>query len=111
MFLCEIILAIEYLHSIDVLYRDLKPENILVGADGHLSITDFGLAKENANDLSLTKSFCGSPAYLSPEMLKGKGASKATDVYGVGCVFFEMLTGQPPFYHNNVKKIYEGIKS
>lgn len=77
----------------NVLYRDLKPENILVGADGHIAIADFGLAKENANGNHVSKSFCGSPAYLSPEMLLGKGFCRSSDVYGIGCVFYEMLTG------------------
>lgn len=66
----EIILAIEYLHNIDIVYRDLKPHNILIGLDGHIRLADFGLAKENVGDDHLAMSFCGSPAYMPPEILK-----------------------------------------
>lgn len=92
-FICEIIIGIEYLHEMNILYRDLKPENVLIGADGHIRLTDFGLSKEHVADYDISKSFCGSPAYLSPEMLLGKGFSKASDIYGIGCVLYEMLTG------------------
>ena len=60
----------------NVIYRDLKPENILIGNDNHIKLADFGLAKENIKDNNLTSSFCGSPAYLSPEMVNRKGAGK-----------------------------------
>jgi len=59
----------------------LKPENILIDGDGHVILADFGLAKDHFKDGSLAMSFCGSPAYLAPEMLEGKGVSKMTDVY------------------------------
>ena len=69
-FIAEILLAIEYIHSLDVIYRDLKPENILICDDGHIKLADFGLAKEGmTKPNSKAKSFCGSPAYLPPEML------------------------------------------
>lgn len=61
----QLILAIQYLHQNRILYRDMKPENILIGNDGYIRLTDFGLSKEN----NFSMSFCGSPAYLSPEML------------------------------------------
>ena len=70
MYLAEILLALEDLHRRDVIYRDLKPDNIVFDAKGHAMLTDFGLAKEGVSDESPTKSFCGSPAYLAPEMLK-----------------------------------------
>ena len=72
-FIAEVLLAIEYIHSLNVVYRDLKPENILVAADGHVKLADFGLAKEGiTKGHSKAKSFCGSPAYLPPEMLEGQ---------------------------------------
>lgn len=96
-YLAELILAINYLHKEKILYRDLKPENILIDTDGHMKLADFGLSKENVGDNDFTSTFCGSPAYLAPEMVRKKGVNKSADIYGIGCVLFEMLTGEPPF--------------
>ena len=60
----EIVLAIEYLHSLDIVHRDLKPENVLLSADGHLRIADFGLAKVNVTDENSAKTFCGTIEYM-----------------------------------------------
>ena len=68
----EVILAIEYLHQKNIIYRDLKPNNILVDSDGHIKITDFGLAKEGMIGMESTDTFWGSPAYLAPELIKEK---------------------------------------
>ncbi len=72
MIFAEIVLALEYLHNNDVLYRDLKPENILVDAEGHIKLTDFGLSKMDFKRSSRSTSFCGSPEYMSPEMLSNQ---------------------------------------
>ena len=79
----ELILAIEYLHQNNIMYRDLKPDNILIDSQGHIRLTDFGLAKqgEDGKKQLIAQSFCGSPAYLAPEMLKQKGVTLAGDVY------------------------------
>jgi serine/threonine protein kinase len=80
--MAEIILAIEYVHSLNVIYRDMKPENILIDADGHMKLADFGLAKAGiSNPQQTAKSFCGSPAYLAPEMLTSNGVGKPADIY------------------------------
>ena len=110
-FIAEIVLAIEYVHSLDVIYRDLKPENILVDHDGHCRLADFGLAKENIGEKDFAKSFCGSPAYLPPEMLHSKGVSKAADIYQIGAVLYEFLVGFPPYYTENIKELYNSIRS
>ena len=109
-YISELILAIEHVHSKDVVYRDLKPENILISEDGHIKIADFGLAKDNVGNSDATKSFCGSPAYLSPEMLNHTGAGKPADIYGMGCVLYEMLSGDPPFYNDDIPTMYKNIK-
>ena len=88
-YIAQLLLAINYLHRNKILYRDLKPENILIGRDGYIRLADFNLSKEN--DFSM--SFCGSPAYLSPEMLEKKGVGFEADIYGIGCVLYEMMVG------------------
>ena len=80
-FIAEVMLAIDYIHSLNVIYRDLKPENILIDSDGHIKLADFGLAKENIDHKANAKSFCGSPAYLAPEMLTDKGVGRPADIY------------------------------
>ena len=107
-YISELILAIEYLHNHNILYRDLKPENILIDSDGHIKLADFGLARENVKD-DVVKSFCGSPSYLSPEMVKKQGASKATDIYGIGAVLYELVSGTTPFYGDDIKTLFNNI--
>ena len=115
----ELILAMEHVHTKGVLYRDLKPENILIDIDGHIRLGDFGLAKQagqsetdtssSANKKMVAQSFCGSPAYLAPEMLNKSGVSASGDVYQIGVVLYEMLVGIPPFYNDNINILYKNI--
>lgn len=101
---------IEYLHSEKIIYRDLKPENILLDDKGYIKLIDFGLSKEVISDDRPAHSFCGSPAYLSPEIVRGKGTTKASDVYGVGLLLYEMLTGFPPHYTVEISDLLNRIK-
>mmetsp|Transcript_13186 Transcript_13186/g.11268 ORF Transcript_13186/g.11268 Transcript_13186/m.11268 type:complete len:324 (+) Transcript_13186:505-1476(+) len=96
----EVILAIEALHEKNIVYRDLKPENLLVDKDGHLVLTDFGLAKKLKRD-ELTDSFCGSVAYLAPEVVRRSGHNHMVDWYTVGVLIYEMLVGLPPYFSKN----------
>ena len=105
----EIVLALEYIHSRNVLYRDLKPENILLDKEGHVRMTDFGIARPVESPGEVTKTFCGSPAYLAPEAVARAGTSQAADVYGLGVVIYEMLTGTPPFFSYNPSELMEQI--
>jgi serine/threonine protein kinase len=110
-YLAQLLLAIEHLHSLGIVYRDLKPENILFDAKWHLKLIDFGLSKDGIRDGQLTNSFCGSPAYLSPEMLNKRGVSKAADVYGLGCILYECLVGYPPFYSETISELFYRIRN
>ncbi|XP_058838446.1 cAMP-dependent protein kinase catalytic subunit PRKX [Topomyia yanbarensis] len=105
---CEIVLALEYLHTLSVVYRDLKPENLLLDRDGHLKITDFGFAKKLKDR---TWTLCGTPEYLAPEIIQSKGHNKAVDWWALGVLIHEMLVGYPPFYDDNPFGIYEKILS
>uniref|UniRef100_A0A1B6HWE6 Protein kinase domain-containing protein n=4 Tax=Homalodisca liturata TaxID=320908 RepID=A0A1B6HWE6_9HEMI len=102
----EIIVALEYLHSMSVVYRDLKPENLLLDRDGHLKITDFGFAKI-LHDRTWT--LCGTPEYLAPEIIQSKGHNRAVDWWALGVLIYEMLAGYPPFFDDNPFGIYEKI--
>lgn len=102
----EVTLALEYLHSHDIIYRDLKPENILLDKNGHIKITDFGFAKE-VKDVTWT--LCGTPDYIAPEVVTTKHYNKSVDWWSLGVLIFEMLTGYTPFYDKTPMKTYENI--
>ena len=106
----QIALALDYLHSKGIVYRDLKPENILMDSQGYLRLADFGMAKKLKDD-EKAMSFCGTPEYLAPEIITMEGHDKNADWWSFGILLFEMLCGLPPFYVENLDKMYDLIKN
>ena len=109
-YLCEIILALEELHKRNIIFRDLKPDNIVIDNDGHALLTDFGLSKEHVIDNQQARSFCGSLAYLAPEVIRRQGHGKAVDWYLLGVVFYEMVVGKPPYFSMDKKELLQNIQ-
>ena len=101
--------ALAYAHAHGVVHRDIKPENILL-SNGHALVADFGIAKavEAAGDSKLTETGwgMGTPAYMSPEQIVGEPVDGRSDIYGLGCVVYEMLTGHPPFPADNARAMF-----
>ena len=96
----EIAEALDYIHSHGVVHRDLKPENIMVDADDHIKLIDFGIAgNEGSRRLTFAKlsQVMGTPDYISPEQVKGKRGDGRSDIYALGVMLYEMLTGKVPF--------------
>jgi Protein kinase domain/Ankyrin repeats (many copies) len=109
-YIAEITLALEELHNHNIIYRDLKPDNVVLDADGHAVLTDFGLSKIGVHSNNKAKSFCGSIAYLAPEVLKRNGHGKTVDWYMLGVVFYEMVVGLPPYFSLNKNQLIDNIQ-
>lgn len=130
----EIISALGYLHEQGIIYRDLKVrrkfsdsydvdaraeslnscwkfqlENLLLDNTGHIKIADFGLCKEEITYGRTTKTFCGTPEYLAPEVLEDNDYGRAVDWWGVGVVMYEMMCGRLPFFNSDHDKLFKLI--
>jgi beta-lactam-binding protein with PASTA domain len=93
----QILQAARFAHGRGVIHRDLKPHNVILDEEGRAKVTDFGIARAGASDMTLTGSIMGTAQYLSPEQAQGQAVSAASDIYAVGIVLYELLTGAVPF--------------
>lgn len=98
----QICRAVKYAHQKNVIHRDIKPQNILLDKNKTVRLTDFGIAKIFAErDVTVTGFSIGTPEYMSPEQAEGKPLTGQSDIYSIGVVMYELLTGRPPFVGNN----------
>jgi serine/threonine-protein kinase len=93
----QILRAARFAHQHGVIHRDLKPHNVIVDESGHVKVTDFGIARAGASDMTETGSILGTAQYLSPEQAQGHAVSSTSDLYSIGVVLYEMLTARVPF--------------
>jgi beta-lactam-binding protein with PASTA domain/predicted Ser/Thr protein kinase len=93
----QILAALGFAHRHGIVHRDIKPHNVVVAPDGRLKVTDFGIARSGTSQMTETGSIIGTAQYLSPEQAKGAPVTPASDIYSVGIVLYEMLTGSVPF--------------
>uniref|UniRef100_A0A8C8GNG9 protein kinase C n=1 Tax=Oncorhynchus tshawytscha TaxID=74940 RepID=A0A8C8GNG9_ONCTS len=93
----EICIALNFLHEKGILYRDLKLDNVLLDHEGHIKLTDYGMCKEGIRPGDTTSTFCGTPNYIAPEILRGEDYGFSVDWWALGVLMFEMMAGRSPF--------------
>lgn len=105
----QVVLALEYLHSKGILYRDLKLDNILLTKAGNIKLADYGLSKCDMTAESRTRTFCGTPEFMAPELLLDLSYGFAVDYWAFGVLLYQMLESKSPFYGNNEKETFQSI--
>jgi len=105
----EVLLAVEHFHKQGIIYRDLKLDNILLTLDGHVKVADYGLCKEDMWFGSTTRTFCGTPEFMAPEILLEQAYGLAVDWWAFGILIYEMLLGQAPFRGDDEDEIFDAI--
>jgi serine/threonine protein kinase len=108
MYTAEIAQALNHLHKAEIIYRDLKSENVMLDDEGHIKLTDFGLAKRLPGDSS-TRTFCGTVEYLAPELAKHATYGTAVDWWALGILLYELTVGRTPFLDTTEEKVLRNI--
>lgn len=105
----EIVCGLQFLHSNGIIYRDLKLDNVMLDRDGHIKIADFGMCKEKIFGENRASTFCGTPDYIAPEILKGVRYNASVDWWSFGVLLYEMLIGQSPFHGDDEDDLFHSI--
>ena len=106
----DLISALYYLHSHRILHRDLKPPNILLDKHYSAKLCDFGLARNMTLGTQILTSIKGTPLYMAPELLEGRGYGHETDLWSLGCIIYEMLAGESPFNTRSILHLLRLIR-